>query len=344
MEPLNEQIRRKLREIIVANGPTALDEIQRLEGLLRDQCGQYKREIRLLINALKEGIVEDLRSGQDKIPLEILLPRLYKKYEENLLLSPDAAKWAVDAWAMALAIVPDVLPDILPDVRSGLSTRQGLDNILRSPDYTPSKLIEFFKRDFGHEFLADAGVWEGYTVERHTFMVMQQFEKYFSRGKLPGGFDKNTFRVILVLHDIGVAAALEEGTELGMETRQAKLLAQKHTKRLMESALRRLGFSREEINIALSLISGAPIGRYLKSGGQERAAAIISRMAQEAGMRVHEFFDLLLVFYMVDAGSYTKDAGGLKALDYLFVFDRNQMKMTLASDTWNKVQRLRTAL
>jgi hypothetical protein len=35
-------------------------------------------------------------------------------------------------------------------------------------------------------------------------------------------------------------------------------------------------------------------------------------MAIESGLKTEEFFKLLKIFYMVDAGSYTIDAGGQK--------------------------------
>ena len=233
-------------------------------------------------------------------------------------------------------------PRPLPVEPSSLS-REELDNILRSSDYTPDKLIEFFRPDFGKEFVADAGVWEKYTVERHILMVMHQFEKYFSRGSLPSGFNVDTFRVILALHDIGVSAAIEEGTKRGMEIREAKKIGQPiYTSKLMGSAMENLGFDRKEIDVAKALVSDDPIGSYLRSGIFTTAS--IRGMARQSGMPVLDFFDLLLVFYMVDASSYTEDAGGQKSLDFLFVFDKHQMKMAFSPETLNKISKLRKSL
>jgi hypothetical protein len=67
-------------------------------------------------------------------------------------------------------------------------------------------------------------------------------------------------------------------------------------------------------------------------------------MANESGMTLTDFFELLLVFYMVDAGSYTEDAGGSKALDFLFSFDKHRRKMTFSLDSQIKVNKLRKAL
>ena len=335
MEGLNGQLWQNLQEVINTYGADIFEDPGRLEGLLRDQCGQYKREIRLLISTLKEGVVNDLRLGKGSTPVELLVPQLCKKIEENLLLSPEAAEWAVKSWAVALGLLPSLPPK--------LSSREELENILRSPSYTPEKLIDFFKRDYRKEFTADAGVWEKYTVERHTLMVIRQFEKYFSKRSLPGDFKADTFRVILVMHDIGVCAAIEEGTKRGMEIKEAKKVGQAiYTTKLIESAMMNLGFDKKEVDVAKALVSDDPIGNYLRSGNFPTTS--IRRMARESGIPVFDFFELLLVLYMVDAGSYTEDAGGRKSLDFLFVFDRHGMKMTFAPETQNKINKLRKSL
>lgn len=243
------------------------------------------------------------------------------------------------------------LPRLVLDIRrhlgiaSKMSLREELNIILQPREYTPGKLVEYFKRDLGKQFTASAGVWQGHTVEQHTVMVLTQFEKYFSLTMLPSNFDKNTFRVILALHDIGVADAIEDGTRRGMNLREAKKWGQhRYTRQLMEPALRRLEFSKKEIEVALALISGDPIGQYLKDGGGQKTCEIIKRMADEAGMKVLDFFELLLVFYMVDAGSYTQDAGGPKALDRLFKFDHKNKRMSFARETADKIKQLRIYL
>jgi len=61
-------------------------------------------------------------------------------------------------------------------------------------------------------------------------------------------------------------------------------------------------------------------------------------------MQVLDFFDLLQILYMVDAGSYTKDAGGIKSLDFLFVFDNRRGKMIFSPETSYKINKLRKSL
>jgi hypothetical protein len=91
--------------ILVANvGRSLCDDPQRCEALLRDYCGTYRREIALLVNAMREQVPAELMSTEGKVPYAILRSRLVKKLEENLAITTEAAEWSVDAWAAALEI------------------------------------------------------------------------------------------------------------------------------------------------------------------------------------------------------------------------------------------------
>jgi len=99
---MNSLPRQKLCEIIAKYGYSLCEDPRRCEGLLRDLCGEHKREIFVLICALKERVADDLLASQDGIPREVLLSRLMKRLQDNLALSEDAARWAVETWALAL--------------------------------------------------------------------------------------------------------------------------------------------------------------------------------------------------------------------------------------------------
>lgn len=213
-------------------------------------------------------------------------------------------------------------------------TRTDLDEVLGSLDYTPKALIALFERDIGKKFNADSGVWEKYSVKRHTLMVMGQFEKYFGKSDLPAGISKIFFRVFLALHDIGKSDAIKKTGD-----RRNQHL---YTVGIMGSVLSELGFSEQEIKIALVLVSGDPIGDYIrgKKGG-ERTTEKIAQLADDAGLPFYDFLKLLLVFYQVDAGSYTEDAGGHKSLDHLFVFDKKKGQMNFSPNTAAKIDQLK---
>jgi hypothetical protein len=106
--------RQKLREILIQYGRSVCEDPAQCEALLQDSCGEYKREIFVLIGALKEGTVADLLTFQEYVPSEILLTRLTKRLQDNLALSRDAAYWAVESWALALGMNPQPAQPPLP--------------------------------------------------------------------------------------------------------------------------------------------------------------------------------------------------------------------------------------
>ncbi|MFB2646240.1 GUN4 domain-containing protein [Raphidiopsis sp. BLCC-F218] len=98
---MNDLPRQKLKEIIVQNGRALCDDPKRCEAFLRDYCGQYGREIFILISALKKGVVKDILNSSN-IPVELLLGRLTKQMQNDLGLTEEAARYAVESWAMVL--------------------------------------------------------------------------------------------------------------------------------------------------------------------------------------------------------------------------------------------------
>ena len=102
---MNNFPRQKLCELILQYGRSLCDEPQRCEGFLRDFCGQYRKEISALIGAAREGIPGELISSQNSVPPVVLLVRLTKKLHENLALDEQAARWAVESWALALGVI-----------------------------------------------------------------------------------------------------------------------------------------------------------------------------------------------------------------------------------------------
>jgi hypothetical protein len=102
---MNDLPRQKLKEIIIEHGRALCDNPQRCEAFLRDYCGEYKREIFLLISALKQGVAKDLLNSSN-IPIELLLGRLTKQMQNDLGLTEEAARYAVKSWAQVLDKMP----------------------------------------------------------------------------------------------------------------------------------------------------------------------------------------------------------------------------------------------
>ncbi|HEX9928690.1 MAG TPA: pectinesterase family protein [Pyrinomonadaceae bacterium] len=102
---MNDLARQKLIETVGRHGKSIVDDTRRAEGLFRDNFGGFNREIAVLTMALEEGVARDLAAAQQNAPSASLLARLTQRLVDNLALSEDAAKWAVDSWALALGVV-----------------------------------------------------------------------------------------------------------------------------------------------------------------------------------------------------------------------------------------------
>lgn len=104
---MNDAPRRTLRELIARHGPGLCSDARRCEGLLRDLCGGHRREVNILLGALRERVPLDLMAGRGSVPRGLLLTRLSKRLEDQLALTGEASRWAVDSWALALGVVSD---------------------------------------------------------------------------------------------------------------------------------------------------------------------------------------------------------------------------------------------
>lgn len=102
---MNDLARQKLIEIVGRHGKSVVDDVRRAEGLFRDNFGIFQREIAVLTMALEQNVARDLAAAPQNAPRAALSARLTQRLIDNLALSEDAAKWAVDSWALALGVV-----------------------------------------------------------------------------------------------------------------------------------------------------------------------------------------------------------------------------------------------
>ena len=59
-------------------------------------------EINLVVNALREGVATDLQIAPASVPSKLLIARLSKRLQDHLAVNEQAARWAVESWALAL--------------------------------------------------------------------------------------------------------------------------------------------------------------------------------------------------------------------------------------------------
>lgn len=104
---MKNEPRRVLRSLIVKYGLDLCSDVKRCQGLLRDLCGAYPREINILTDALRERVPLDLLAGRNSMPHGLLMARLAKRVEDQSAMTEEAARWGVESWALALGIVTE---------------------------------------------------------------------------------------------------------------------------------------------------------------------------------------------------------------------------------------------
>jgi hypothetical protein len=98
--------------------------------LLRDRCGDARLEISLIHAAAQQGIASELEQlgPESAARVQALVARL----ERHQGLTPPSARWAVETWAVALGVIPEVAPTAPAELPSTIpadgdpSPRRGL--------------------------------------------------------------------------------------------------------------------------------------------------------------------------------------------------------------------------
>ena len=121
--------RQTLLRLIQDYGIEVAEDPRRCEGLLRDLCAACRREIHVLMAAVNERVIHELREADSELPVAVTIGRLVKRLVDNRGITEDAALWAVESWALAFGLItPDeltpasVLADKVPDGSPGPST------------------------------------------------------------------------------------------------------------------------------------------------------------------------------------------------------------------------------
>lgn len=104
---MNKLPRQKLREVIKHYGRDIVEDPRRCRAILLDLCAEHRREVNVLSSALNERVAADLLASKEHTPLPLLLSRLTERLHDNLALDKEAARWAVETWAMALGVAAE---------------------------------------------------------------------------------------------------------------------------------------------------------------------------------------------------------------------------------------------
>ncbi|MFZ2863852.1 MAG: DarT ssDNA thymidine ADP-ribosyltransferase family protein [Ignavibacteriaceae bacterium] len=151
-----------------------------------------------------------------------------------------------------------------------------------------------------------------YKLFDHIKNVLNEFDKYFKDWKFEEVLSREKMKVFLVIHDIGKPQAIDS---------LDKNLQHKFSLQLFEDIKDKLELSAIETKIFRALLSDDPLGKYFQYKlFKDKTLELINSIAVRYDINVKEYFELLTVYYQVDAGSYTKDAGGLVYLENLFKY------------------------
>ena len=142
--PLSDAARQTLHTIVERYGPGVVSQPLRVEGLLRDLCGECQREIVVLMAALTEDVPEELLAAHGNgLPPKLTLDRLAGRLQENCALPLDTGRWAVTAWAEALGVPlgDEGMTDPTPIAATGATDNGRTAVLTQSPPPAPAHCL-----------------------------------------------------------------------------------------------------------------------------------------------------------------------------------------------------------
>ena len=176
-----------------------------------------------------------------------------------------------------------------------------------------------------------------YVVKQHTLLVCQQFEKYAFEFNYKI-MNVDLMRLILAMHDVG--KAIDRSTQ------------HEHTLDLIREFWKNSPFTDYELKMAEAILKDDHLGKYFQ--GKYDITALKEEIETDAELLQIDSSSLLrlkMILYQCDIASYTKDAGGLKYLEKMFVyndgeksFDDEEGLLEMSPEYWNRYIELKTAI
>lgn len=174
-----------------------------------------------------------------------------------------------------------------------------------------------------------------YVIKQHTLLVCQQFEKY--------AFELNTkvmnidlMRLVLAMHDIG--KAIDRATQ------------HSHTLSLIREFWPKTPFTEYELKLVETLLKDDHLGNFFQ--GRYDCSILqeeIKKDAETLQIDASCLLQLKMILYQCDTASYTKDAGGLKYLEHMFVYENNEKTfneenglLAMPADYWSRYEQLKS--
>lgn len=200
------------------------------------------------------------------------------------------------------------------------------------------------KQGLSLEFLyrGKAGIWEGYSVGEHTVKVLNvlyQQERHFGLFDLDYKYHlshphlRSLMWAIMSLHDVGKYLSVI------INKKDAYQLS--YIEPIYMSILRSMKLKRNQLVLARSLMNHDLIGKYLKGTPNVTAKSVAKAMvarAKSAKMEKLDYFNLQMLYFTSDAGSYQFLHGKV------FETDPNTRKLNLMAHGAQKIEQLKTEI
>src|SRR5688500_14926601 len=97
-------VRDSLSGIVASHGIAIVGDARRLRNLLRDLCGDQRRDVFLAVTAVEQRVPAELLGAPPFVPRAVLVGQLGRRLQQDCGLSEEAAAWAVEVWVAALGI------------------------------------------------------------------------------------------------------------------------------------------------------------------------------------------------------------------------------------------------
>jgi len=106
---MNDQAREVLAKVISTYGPSICHTPRSCELFLRQECGAYPEESRVLTEALRHGTAgELLRYQPGDQPWQAFFGQLRRQLQTVSKMKDEEVNWAIDTWARVLGRHPEV--------------------------------------------------------------------------------------------------------------------------------------------------------------------------------------------------------------------------------------------
>jgi tetratricopeptide (TPR) repeat protein len=102
--------RKQLCELLEQYGQTIINEPKRCKSILSDLAPEQRLEINLLVMALEQKVPDELLKPSGLTPIELQLERISQGLHDSTGIEENMAYWAVESWALALAIIKQPIP------------------------------------------------------------------------------------------------------------------------------------------------------------------------------------------------------------------------------------------